>query len=312
MQTNMRNKLHQTGFLHRVENILPKLVVIPTLAVAAIFIYGFIGWTTWISFTDSRLLPKYELVGLKQYFTLFDNFNLFTLETRWSVAVFNLLIFSVLFIAICIIIGLLLAIFLDQRIRGEGFFRTIYLYPMALSFIVTGAAWRWILNPDLGLERLIQQLGFSDFTFRWLVESNMAIYTIVIAAVWQSTGFVLALFLAGLRGIDDSIIKAAKVDGASLPRIYWRIIIPSLRPVFLSAVIILLHLSIKSFDLVMVLTRGGPGYSTDMPATFMYAFAFNRNRLAFGAASAVIMFLAVMAIIIPYLYSELRDTRNAR
>ncbi|MBA7701189.1 Melibiose/raffinose/stachyose import permease protein MelD [subsurface metagenome] len=140
----------------------------------------------------------------------------------------------------------------------------------------------------------------------------MAIYTIVIAAAWKSTGFVMALFLAGLRGIDDSIIKAAKVDGASLPRIYRRIIIPSLRPVFLSAVIILLHLSIKSFDLVIVLTRGGPGYSTDMPATFMYAFAFNRARLAFGAASAVMMLVALMAIIIPYLYSELRATRNAK
>ncbi|MBN1799687.1 MAG: sugar ABC transporter permease [Spirochaetales bacterium] len=308
----MRNKLQNPGILHRIENFLPKLVVIPTIAVAAVFIYGFIGWTTYISFTDSRLLPKYELVGFHQYVRLFTNFNLFPPESRWSVAVVNLLIFSVLFIVLCIIIGLLLAIFLDQRIRGEGFFRTIYLYPMALSFIVTGAAWRWILNPDLGIERLIQQLGFGDFTFRWLVDSNMAIYTIVIAAVWQSSGFVLALFLAGLRGIDDSIIKAAKVDGASLPRIYLRIVIPSLRPVFLSAVIILLHISIKSFDLVMVLTRGGPGFSTDMPATFMYAFAFNRGSLAFGAASAVIMFLAVMAIIIPYLYSELRGTRNAR
>ena len=155
-------------------------------------------------------------------------------------------------------------------------------------------------------------MGFTDFTFHWLVESDMAIYTIVIAAVWQSSGFVLALFLAGLRGIDEAIIKAAQVAGASLPRIYWRIIIPSLRPVFLSAVIILLHLVIKSFDLVMVLTRGGPGYSTDMPATFMYTFSFNRGRLAFGAASAVIMFLAVMAFIIPYLYSELRGTRNDR
>jgi glucose/mannose transport system permease protein len=202
-------------------------------------------------------------------------------------------------------------VLLDQRVRAEGFLRTIYLYPMALSFIVTGAAWKWILNPDLGLERLVRQLGFAGFTFRWLVDSKMAIYTVVIAAVWQSAGFVLALFLAGLRGIDDAIIKAAQVDGASLPRIYWRIVIPSLRPVFLSSVIILSHIAIKSFDLIMVLTRGGPGYSTDMPATFMYAFAFNRGRLAFGAASAMVMFLAVMAFIIPYLYSELRGTRNA-
>jgi glucose/mannose transport system permease protein len=300
------------NFLHKLENFLPKLVLVPTFAMAAIFIYGFIGWTTFISFTDSKLLPNYGLVGFKQYAALFENFNLITRDSRWSVAVFNLILFSALFIGICILVGLFLAIFLDQRIRGEGFFRTIYLYPMALSFIVTGAAWRWILNPDLGLERLVRQLGFSHFTFRWLVESDFAIYTIVIAAVWQCSGFVMALFLAGLRGIDDSIIKAAQVDGASLPRIYRRIIIPSLRPVFLSAVIILMHLSIKSFDLIMALTQGGPGYSTDMPATFMYTFSFNRAKLAFGASSAVIMFLAVMAIIIPYLYSELRGTRNER
>jgi glucose/mannose transport system permease protein len=306
------NTLQQTGFLHRLEEFLPKLVVIPTIIVAVIFIYGFIGWTTFISFTDSGMLPKYELTGFDQYLRLFRDFNIFPPATRWSVAILNLFIFSALFIILCIIIGLLLAIFLDQRIRGEGFFRTIYLYPMALSFIVTGAAWKWILNPNLGIERLIQQMGFSDFTFRWLVESNMAIYTIVIAAVWQSSGFVMALFLAGLRGIDDSIIKAAKVDGASLPRIYRKIIIPSLRPVFLSSVIILMHISIKSFDLVKVLTRGGPGFSTDMPATFMYDFAFNRGELAFGASSAVFMFLAVMAIIIPYLYSELKGTRNER
>jgi len=287
------------------EGRLPKLVLAPTFVAILVFVYGFIAWTAWISLTNSRLLPNYKFAGIAQYVTLF------TKEPRWWVAIVNLFIFSALFIAFCILVGLFLAVLLDQRVRAEGFFRTIYLYPMALSFIVTGAAWKWILNPDLGLERLVQQLGFARFTFRWLVDSKMAIYTVVLAAVWQSAGFVLALFLAGLRGIDDAIIKAAQVDGASLPRIYLRIIIPSLRPVFLSSVIILSHIAIKSFDLIMVLTRGGPGYSTDMPATFMYAFAFNRGRLAFGAASAMVMFLAVMAFIIPYLYSELRGTRNA-
>ena len=287
------------------EGILPRLVLAPTFVAILVFVYGFIAWTAWISLTGSRLLPNYKFAGFAQYLTLF------TREPRWWVAILNLFIFSSLFIAFCIALGLILAVLLDQRVRAEGFFRTIYLYPMALSFIVTGAAWKWILNPDLGLERLVRHLGFSNFTFRWLVDSKMAIYTVVLAAVWQSAGFVLALFLAGLRGIDDSIIKAAQVDGASLPRIYWRIIIPSLRPVVLSSVIILSHIAIKSFDLVIVLTRGGPGDATDMPATFMYAFAFNRGRLAFGAASAMVMFLAVMALIIPYLYSELKGTRNA-
>lgn len=290
--------------MDRLENLLPKLVLAPTTLAVLIFVYGFILWTTWISFTKSKLLPKYDLIGFFQYIKLFSN-------DRWWVASKNLLIFGSLFIAICIIVGLFLAIFLDQRIRGEGFIRAIYLYPMALSFIVTGTAWKWILNPSLGLERLVKQMGFADFTFDWLVNSKMSIYTVVIAGVWQSSGFVMALFLAGLRGIDDAIIKAAQVDGASLPRTYWQIIIPSLRPVFFSSIIILSHIAIKSFDLVVALTSGGPGYSSDLPATFMYAFAFNRNRLGFGAASAIVMFGAVMAIIIPYLYSELRSKRYA-
>ena len=284
------------------ENFLPKMVLAPTFLASLVFVYGFILWTAWISFTKSRLLPKYDLVGFYQYFKLFTN-------ERWWVASQNLLVFGGLFIVFCIILGLLIAILLDQRIRVEGALRTVYLYPMALSFIVTGTAWKWILNPGLGLERLVRQMGFETFTFDWLVNSEMSIYTVVIAGVWQSTGFVMALFLAGLRGIDDEIINAAQVDGASLPRIYWRIIIPSLRPVFFSAIIILSHIAIKSFDLVVVLTRGGPGYSSDLPATFMYAFAFTRNQLGFGAASAMVMFGAVMAIIIPYLYSELRIKR---
>jgi glucose/mannose transport system permease protein len=286
-----------------IEDLLPKIVLAPTTLAAMIFIYGFILWTAWISFTKSRMLPRYDLAGLYQYVKLFTN-------DRWWVACKNLMIFGGLFIAICIVLGLLLAILLDQKIRVEGALRTIYLYPMALSFIVTGTAWKWILNPGLGLERLVRQLGFENFTFDWLVNSEMAIYTVVIAGVWQSSGFVMALFLAGLRGIDDAIIKAAQVDGASLPRIYRRIIIPSLRPVFFSAIIILGHIAIKSFDLVVVLTRGGPGYASDVPATFMYTFAFTRSRLGFGAASAMVMFCGVMAIIIPYLYSELRTKAN--
>lgn len=286
-----------------IEDLLPKIVLAPTTIAAMIFIYGFILWTAWISFTKSRMLPRYDLAGLYQYVKLFTN-------DRWWVACKNLMIFGGLFIAICIVLGLFLAILLDQNIRAEGALRTIYLYPMALSFIVTGTAWKWILNPGLGLERLMHQLGFTDFTFDWLVDSEMAIYTVVIAGVWQSSGFVMAMFLAGLRGIDDSIIKAAQVDGASLPRIYRCIIIPSLRPVFFSAIIILGHIAIKSFDLVVVLTRGGPGYASDVPATFMYTFAFTRSRLGFGAASAMVMFCGVMAIIIPYLYSELRTKNN--
>ncbi len=177
---------------------------------------------------------------------------------------------------------------------------------MALSFIVTGTAWRWMLNPDLGLQHVVRGLGWTSFRFDWLVDPKMAIYTVVIAAVWQSSGFVMALFLAGLRGMDDAIIRAARVDGASLPTIYCRIVLPCLRPVFFSSIMILMHIAIKSFDLVVALTNGGPGLSTDLPAVFMYAFAFTRNQIGLGAASAVMMLATVAAILVPLIYSELR------
>jgi len=286
-----------------IQAALPKIVLGPTLLCSLIFVYGFIVWTGILSFTKSRMLPNYEFVGFAQYVALFEN-------ERWWVALRNLCIFGGLFIFVCLAVGLLLAILLDQKIRVEGVLRSVYLYPMALSFIVTGTAWKWILNPGLGVERLVQQMGFPGFTFDWLVNPQMSIYTVVIAGAWQSSGFVMALFLAGLRGIDDSIIKAAQVDGASMPRIYWSIIIPSLRPVFFSAVMILAHIAIKSFDLVMALTGGGPGFSSDLPATFMYAFGFTRNQIGLGSASAMMMLATVVAVIVPMMYSEV--SRNRR
>jgi len=282
------------------QNNLPRIVVAPSFAAVIVFVYGFIAWTAYISLTKSRLLPKYEYEGWLQYIRLWN-------MPRWHVAIENLFVYSGLFIVFCMALGLLLAILLDQRIRAEGALRTIYLYPMALSFIVTGTAWKWILNPGFGIEKVMHDMGFENFEFNWLVDSEMAIYTIVIAGVWQSSGFVMAMFLAGLRSVDEEIIKAAYMDGVSLPRIYLGIIIPSMRPVFLSAFVVLSHLAIKSFDLVIALTKGGPGYATDMPATFMYAMAFQRGRIGTAAASATIMLITVMAIIVPYLYSELRQ-----
>ena len=283
--------------------LLPKIVVAPTFIATVIFVYGFILWNAWLSFSSSRMLPKYDFVGLVQYQKLFAN-------DRWWVAAENLAIFGVLFIVICLALGLFLAIFLDQKIRAEGAIRTIYLYPMALSFIVTGTAWKWILNPELGIQRLVRELGFETFTFDWLVNTDMAIYTVVLAGVWQSSGFVMALCLAGLRGVDDNIIKAAQVDGASLPLIYRKIIIPGLGPVFFSAMIVLTHIAIKSFDLVIALTGGGPGFATDVPATFMYTYSFTRGQIGLGSAASMMMLMTVVAIIVPYLYSELRGGKN--
>jgi glucose/mannose transport system permease protein len=278
---------------------LPKIVISPSFAVILWFVYGFVLWTFYISLTKSKMLPRYEFWGIDQYFRLWSN-------PRWYIAVENLLIFTVLFVGICILIGILLSILLDQKIRAEGFLRTIYLYPMALSFIVTGTAWKWMLNPTMGIEKLFTDWGFTDFTFDWLVNREMSIYTIVIAAVWQSSGFVMALFLAGLRSIDDEIVKAAKIDGASLYSIYFTIILPMMRPVFMSSIVILLHISIKSYDLVIALTAGGPGISSDMPAVYMTQMAFHRSEIGLASASAVMMFLTVLAVVVPYLYSELR------
>jgi glucose/mannose transport system permease protein len=287
-----------------VQRNLPKLVLSPSLAVILFFVYGFILWTIYLSFSASRILPNYTFVGLSQYERLWSTPN-------WYVALQNLAIFGSLYIVICIALGLLLAILLDQKIRIEGGLRPIYLYPMALSFIVTGTAWKWFLNPGLGLDKTVRAWGWESFSFDWLINPQMAIYTVVIAGVWQSSGFIMAMFLAGLRGIDGEILKAAQIDGASTPAIYRRIVIPQLRPIFFSAFIVLAHMAIKSYDLVIALTGGGPGNATELPSTFMFSYTFQRNQMAVGAASAVIMLMTIVAIIVPYLYSELKEEKRS-
>jgi glucose/mannose transport system permease protein len=288
------------SFADGLRNGLPKLVLAPSFAITLVFVYGFILWTVYLSFTTSKMMPIYKWGGFDAYYRLWS-------QPNWYVAMQNLAIFGVLYIGICIALGLFIAILMDQRIRAEGVLRPIFLYPMALSFVVTGTAWKWFLNPGLGLENTMHNLGWASFKFDWLVNPNMAIYTVVIAGVWQASGFVMAMFLAGLRGIDGEIIKAAQIDGASTVAIYRRIIIPLLRPVFLSAFIVLAHMAIKSYDLVIALTGGGPGNATELPSTFMYSYTFNRNQMAVGSASAVMMLMGITAIIVPYLYSELRE-----
>lgn len=287
----------------RIARALPQIVVAPSFALILFFVYGFIVWTGYISLTKSKMLPNYNLIGFRPYERLFQ-------MDRWSVALENLFVFGFLFILVSIVIGCLLAVLLDQKIRAEGFIRTIYLYPMAISFIITGTAWKWIMNPSLGLETVVRSWGWESFSFGWTNSETLAVYALVMAAVWQSSGFVMALFLSALRSVDQDIIKAASLDGASPWRIYLRIVLPSMRPVFMSAVVILAHLAIKSFDLVVALTGGGPGYASTLPANFMYEMTFRRNEIAVGAASAMIMLATVAAIMVPYLYSELRGKKH--
>ncbi len=284
----------------RLQTMLPKLVLSPSLVLMLVFVYFFILWTGYLSFTDSKFLPSYGWVGDANYERLWG-------LRHWKTALTNLAIFGFLYIFICTVIGLLLAILLDQQIRGEGVLRPLYLYPMALSFIVTGTAWKWFLDPGIGVEHIIQSWGFEDFGFRWIKSRSMAIYCVVLAAVWQTSGFVMAMFLAGLRGIDGEILKAAQVDGARSWRLYLRVVLPLLKPIFLSVFVILGHLAIKSYDLVIALTNGGPGRATELPATFMYSYTFTRNQMGVGAASSIVMLLMIASIIVPYLYAEIKS-----
>ena len=286
------------------QNLLPKLVLAPSFLLVIFFVYGFIIYTGYLSFSDSKMLPSYGFVG-------WDNYERLWKLRHWKGALNNLAIFGFLYIGICSVLGLFLAILLDQKIRAEGFLRPIYLYPMALSFIVTGTAWKWFLDPGIGLEQTMHQWGWTSFEFDWIKSRTYAIYTVVIAAVWQSSGFVMAMFLAGLRGVDTDVIRAAQIDGASPWRIYRRIVIPLMRPIFLSAFVVLAHLAIKSYDLVIALTGGGPGKATELPATFMYSYTFTRNLMGIGASSAMIMLIMIFSIIVPYLYSELRSSNRS-
>ena len=205
---------------------------------------------------------------------------------------------------------LFLAVLIDQKIRAESAFRSIILYPMALSFIVTGTAWKWLMDPSIGLERSVRAIGWDSFSFGWVKDSELAIYCIVIAAVWQTTGFVMALFLAGLRSVDSEVIHAARLDGARTWRIYQRVVFPQLGASFVSAFVILAHLAIKSYDLVIALTGGGPGRASWLPSMFMYQYTFTRNEMAVGAASAILMLAAIAIVVIPYIRREIRQERG--
>ena len=283
--------------------VLPKLLFSPSVFLVLVCVYGYIMFTIYLSFTSSMMMPSYEWAGTASYHRLFAQEN-------WHVALSNLWVFAILYIGVAVVLGLGFAILIDQHIRAEGLFRSIFLYPMALSFIVTGTAWKWLLDPGVGLEHTMHDIGWESFAFGWIKDSDMAIYCVVIAAVWQTTGFVMALFLAGLRGVDAEQISAARVDGARSWQIYLHIIIPQLGPVFVSAFVILAHMAIKSYDLVIALTNGGPGRSTWLPSVFMYQYSFTRNEMSVGAASAVMMLAALGLVVLPYLFSEMRKVKN--
>jgi glucose/mannose transport system permease protein len=255
------------------------------------------AWTIWISFTKSKMLPVNEFVGFAQYSRLFG-------DERWQISVVNLSIFCSLFIGASLILGLLMAIALDQRVRFENSLRTIYLYPQGMSFIVTGLIWQWILNPQMGLQQFFHDLGLTWVTIDWLTRSDKAIYVVALAGVWQASGLVMAIMLAGLRGVDEDLAKAAKVDGISPFRFYVHIVLPLLKPMFATAVVLLAVGGVKVYDLVVALTNGGPGISSEVPAKYVMEFLFRRANIGLASAAASVMLITVIAVVVPYVYLE--------
>ncbi len=281
------------------------LALVPTALIVLVVYVGCMLWTVRLSFTSSTLLPKFDFVGLAQYERLIVN-------DRFVVSAQNTVIFGVLFIAGCLVLGFLLAVFIDQRVRGEGAFRTLFLFPYSMSFVVTGVAWQWFLNPGLGLEKLVRDMGFSNFTFDWLVNQEMAIYTLVIAGIWHGAGLTMAILLAGLRGVDEDLWKAARVDGVPPWRYYLSIVLPLLRPMVVTATVLLAISVVKLYDLVVAMTGGGPGIATEVPAKFVMDHLFERNNIALGTAAATLMLVTVVIIIAPWIYARYVRSKGRR
>jgi len=309
-------------------------LIVPSVIAVGLFVYGFIAWSAVVSVSEwDTVRPDYSYVGLDNFRDLFQNF-------RFQIDIRNTVVFTVFFVGACLAIGFVLAALLDRHVRAEGLFRSIYLFPMAVSFIVTGVVWRWLLAPRAGVNILPEKVGLPALDYGWYTDANvayihagsrlgdalqtiglgfladpnygipLAMFSVVIAATWQASGFVMVMYLAGLRAIPDELRDAARVDGASELQILRHISLPLLRPVTLSAMIILGHQSLKIFDLIMSMSRRGPGFATDVPALFMFETTFQGNHFSHGAAISILMLLAVSLLVIPYLFWSLR--REAR
>lgn len=276
----------------RLQRAMPFIVLAPSLFASFVYVFVFAIWTFYISLSNSSLLPSYGYVGFEHYVSLWAN-------RRWTIAYSNLFLYSGLYVVFAILIGLGLAIAIDQRVRGEAIWRTIFLYPLAVSFAVTGTVWAWLYSPNAGIEFFVRSLGWTDFTFRLTTDRNLAIYAVIATGVWQSSGFAMALFLAGLRSVDPDLVKAAQIDGAGAFRTYRKVILPTIRPIFIAVVVVLLQFAIKTFDLVAALTAGGPGISTQFPANYVYDLMFQRGQIAEGAAGAMMMLLALAVVLVP-------------
>jgi len=283
----------------KLARLTPHAALLPMALTAIVAYLGAAAWTLAISLTGSRTFPSGRFIGLAQYGRLFDN-------ERWMLSLHNLAVYGVLFILACLVIGFLLAVFIDQRVRGEGLFRTIFLYPYAMSFVATGLVWQWLLTPGDGLDGVVRGLGFPAFTFDWIVRQDLVIYTVVIATVWQAAGLVMALMLAGLRGVDPDIWKAARLDGIPPWRVYTRIVLPTLWPTIATVLLLLSTAVVKLYDAVVAMTNGGPGTASEVPTKFIMDHLFLRSNVGLASAGAVVLLVPVLALLAPYAYARAR------
>lgn len=278
-------------------NKTAKIAAIPMILTALFVFVGGTIWTITYSFTKSGLLPKLKWVGFKQYDRLWGT-------KKWLVAIENLAIYGILMLLLVFIIGFVLAALIDQKVRFENTFRTIILYPYAMSFVVTGLIWQWMLNPEFGVQSIVRDFGWKSFSFDPLYNSDIAIYGVLIAGLWQGSGLVMVLMLAGLRGIDQEIWKAAKIDGIPTWKTYLMIVIPMMRPVFITTLVLVTAGIVKVYDLIVAQTSGGPGISTEVPAKYVYDAMFSGQNLGQGFAASTMMLLTVAIVVIPWAMLE--------
>ena len=290
--------------LTRLSSRLVSWTALLPMALTVLVAYvGTVLWSLKVSLSNSRTFPSDEFVGLLQYQRLFDN-------ERWLLSLENLALYGVLFILACMVLGFLLAVFIDQKVRGEGLLRTVFLYPYAMSFVATGLVWQWMLNPGQGIQRAMRQAGFENFSFDWIIDQDKVMYTIVIATVWQASGLVMAMLLAGLRGIDEEIWKATRVDGIPSWRVYVSIVLPMLAPSVATVFILLFTAVIKLFDSVVSMTQGGPGTASEVPAKFIMDHLFGRANIALASAGSMVLLLTVLALVVPFLYARSRANQR--
>lgn len=284
-------------------NINAKIASIPMILTAVVVFFGGTIWTIVYSFTNSKLLPREKWVGFDQYERLWNT-------NRWLISIENLIIYGVLSLIFSLVIGFVLAALLDQKVRFENTFRSILLYPFALSFIVTGLVWQWLLNPDFGIAAVIRSLGWESFDFDPLYNADIVIYGILIAGLWQGTGLIMCLMLAGMRGIDEDIWKASRVDGIPTWKTYIFIVIPMMRPVFITTLVLIASSIVKVYDLVVAQTGGGPGIASEVPAKYVYDMMFLGQNLGQGFAASTMMLVTVAIILIPWAYLEFGGKRR--